>query len=76
MHSLLSKRSFVIYDFRSPEVTLIGGAHFPAFERLRRPEVVFHAYPLILFLSTEQEHPKLAQLHRDRQRDRTLLNQV
>lgn len=61
MHSLF-KKATVIHDFRSLEVTLIGGTHFPAFEGLWRPEVVFHAHPLILFLSTEQERSEFAQL--------------
>lgn len=48
-------------------VTLVGGTHFPAFEKLGRSEVVFHARPLILLLSGEQKRSQLAQLHwRDR----------
>lgn len=50
----------------SAEVVSVGGTHFPALERLRRPEVVFHSRPLILLLCGEQQHPKLAQLHRNK----------
>lgn len=42
---------------------LIGRVHFSAFEGLRRPEVVLHAYPLIFLLSREQKHSELAHLH-------------
>lgn len=45
----------------------IGGAHFPAFERLWRPEVVLHAYPLLFLLSGEQKHSELAHLHLEKQ---------
>lgn len=50
----------------SAEVVSVGGTHFPALERLRRPEVVFHSRPLILLLCGEQQHPKLAQLHHNK----------
>lgn len=42
---------------------LIGRVHFSAFEGLRRPEVVLHAYPLIFLLSREQKHSELAHLY-------------
>lgn len=54
------------YNFSSLEVASVGRTHFPAFERLGGPEVVFHSLPLVFLLSGEQQHPELAQLHQSK----------
>lgn len=62
------KTALVSYDFRPPEVILIGGTHSPPFDRLGRPEVVFHPHLLIVVLFGEQKHSEHPQLHSEGQK--------
>lgn len=61
LQKLLLHKASSLYEWSRE---LIGGTHFSAVERLRRPEVVLHPLPLVFLLSVEQEHSEHSQLQR------------